>query len=149
MAEEVLAEDKIVEFYVESKEVVPYKKHKGDAGWDLRSKDHYTILPDETMKIPTGVRAVIPEGYVGIVKPRSSWGIEGFDVTAGVIDSTYRGEIHVVLQNHSNRAKYIGKGERIAQLIVVPILMKAKAKLGKPPIDTDRGEKGFGSTGKE
>ena len=101
------------------------------------------------MALPTGIAVKIPEGYVGLIKPRSSWGLKGFNTTAGVIDSTYRGEIKIVLQNLSNRAYYIGKYERIAQLIVTPVILRGKVFLGEPPMDTERKDNGFGSTGKE
>ncbi|HBJ81586.1 dUTP diphosphatase [Pseudothermotoga sp.] len=137
-----------VKFYFEEEKVKPYKKHHNDAGWDLKSKTDTILYPGETKIIPTGVTTEIPKGYVGIVKPRSSWGAKGIDVTAGVIDSDYRGEIGVVIQNHADKPLAITKGERIAQILVVPVLLEAEFEEGKAPKNTARGAGGFGSTGK-
>jgi dUTP pyrophosphatase len=134
--------------YYESELLKPFKKHADDAGWDLKSKEDVTIMPNETVAIDTGVACEIQHGYVGIVKSRSSLGLDGINVTAGVIDSNYRGNIHAVLQNLSGGIKTFTKGTRIAQLLIVPVVLEASLKEGKPISETERGKKGFGSTGK-
>ncbi|MPN20768.1 Deoxyuridine 5'-triphosphate nucleotidohydrolase [bioreactor metagenome] len=108
-------------------------------------------MPGETAVLPTGLAVALPEGSVGLVFGRSGLGIRHGIVPAnavGVIDADYRGEILVGLTNHSAEPYIIVPGDRIAQLVVVPVLT--------PPIEevenlseTVRGEGGFGSTGKE
>lgn len=135
------------EFYYEEEYLKPFKKHETDAGWDLKSKDAVSISADGTSAVHTGVSCMIPEGYVGIVKIRSGISLRGLDATAGVIDSDYRGEIVVLVQNHSGGEILINKGERVAQIMVLPCLIAADMFPGKAPDDTERGRKGFGSTG--
>ena len=134
-------------FYCDSAELQPFKKHYEDAGFDLRAKHNYKLLPNDTEVIETGVHAIIPEGYVGIVKPRSGLGVKGTNVTAGVIDSSYRGEIKVVLQHFGKELLLITAGDRIAQLIILPCLLPYEMLIEEIPTDTQRGISGFGSSG--
>ncbi len=139
-------EDRI-KFKVEYNYLKPHKKYHSDGGWDLRSKIDLTIKPREIVSVPTGVQCSIPSGYVGFVKPRSGLAVKyGIDTLAGVIDSDYRGEIKVVLINHGKKEFKITKGDRIAQLVVVKVLLKSKIV---DNLDiTIRNENGFGSTGR-
>ena len=101
----------------------------------------------EKTMIATGIAMAIPEGYVGLIKPRSGLAAKfGVDTMAGVIDSPYRGEVNVILtMEKAGAGIHLKKGERIAQLIVVPVMTEfvEVEQLG----DTDRGKNGFGSTG--
>ena len=123
------------------------------AGADLRSAEEndVTVAPGETVFIGTGLSAAIPEGYVGLVYARSGLACKSGLAPAnkvGVIDSDYRGEIKVALHNHSSLARTVAAGERIAQLVIAPVVHAVFAEseeLGK----TERGEGGFGSTGKK
>ena len=109
------------------------------------------IAPGETGMVGTGIAMEIPEGYVGLVFARSGLACKKGLAPAnkvGVIDSDYRGEIKVALHNHniSGDALSVESGERIAQISIVPYL-KAEFEECDSLEDTDRGEKGFGSTG--
>ncbi|MEA5136509.1 MAG: dUTP diphosphatase [Candidatus Fimivivens sp.] len=138
---------------VRSEAVLPERATQGAAGLDLRActNDETCIMPGDTALLPTGLAVALPEGSVGLVFGRSGLGIRHGIVPAnavGVIDADYRGEILVGLTNHSAEPYIIIPGDRIAQLVIVPVLT--------PPIeevmnlsDTARGEGGFGSTGKE
>lgn len=138
---------------VRDQAVLPQRATDGSAGLDLRActTDEICIMPGETAVLPTGLAVALPEGSVGLVFGRSGLGIRHGIVPAnavGVIDADYRGEILVGLTNHSAEPYIIVPGDRIAQLVVVPVLT--------PPIEevenlseTVRGEGGFGSTGKE
>lgn len=137
-----------VKFYYEEETLKPFKKHETDAGWDLKAKVNTMLYPGETKTITTGVSMEIPAGYVGIIKPRSSLGAIGMDVTAGVVDSDYRGEVMVVLQNHANVVWRVQKGDRIAQILIVPVLLEAEFEKGEAPKNTERADNGFGSTGR-
>lgn len=109
-----------------------------------------TIAPGETAWIPTGLALEVPEGCAGLVYARSGLATKRGLAPAnkvGVIDSDYRGEITVVLYNHGSEAQTISSGERIAQLIVTPVLTPAYTETDRLT-ETLRGTGGFGSTGK-
>lgn len=109
-----------------------------------------TIEAGETAFIPTGLALEVPKGCAGLVYARSSLGAKRGLAPAnkvGVIDSDYRGEIRVVLHNHGKVAQQIQPGDRIAQFIITPVLTPAYEETDCLS-DTDRGQGGFGSTGK-
>ncbi len=126
---------------------LPAYAHAGDAGADLRSAVAVTIPPRGRLLVPTGIRIALPEGHAGLIWPRSGLAVErGLDCGAGVIDSQYRGEIRVLLFNHSDEAVAIQPGDRIAQLVIQPVARVRFEPVEALP-DTGRGESGFGSTG--
>ncbi|MDD3089004.1 MAG: dUTP diphosphatase [Candidatus Omnitrophica bacterium] len=135
-------------FYYQNESLKPYKKHADDAGWDIRCKESITIRPNETRLIKTGVSAIIPNGYVGIIKCRSGLATNGLNVNGGVIDSTYRGEIGVIIQNLGAEPITFEAYERIAQMLVIPCLSSATLVEGVAPQDTDRSANGYGSSGR-
>lgn len=109
-----------------------------------------TVAPGETAWIPTGLALEVPKGCAGLVYARSSLGVKRGLAPAnkvGVIDSDYRGQIHVVLLNHGKTEQTIRHGERIAQFLITPVLTPAYVE-AEELTDTDRGAGGFGSTGK-
>ena len=109
-----------------------------------------SIAPGETAWIPTGLALEVPKGCAGLVYARSSLGAKRGLAPAnkvGVIDSDYRGEIRVVLLNHSKQTQTVEPGERIAQFLITPILTPMYVEATELS-DTTRGEGGFGSTGK-
>lgn len=122
------------------------------AGADLYAclEDTVVIQPGEAAWIPTGISLEVPKGCAGLIYARSSMGIKRGLAPAnkvGVIDSDYRGEIKVVLLNHSKEPQTIENGERIAQFVITPILTPAYLEV-EALSDTQRGVGGFGSTGK-
>jgi dUTP pyrophosphatase len=97
--------------------------------------------------VPTGIQISIPAGHVGLVWPRSGLALRsGLDTLAGVVDSDYRGEVGVVLINHGREPVTIRRGERIAQLLIQPIVAAEFVRADRLE-PTDRGAGGFGSTG--
>ena len=109
-----------------------------------------TIAPGETAWVPTGLALEVPEGCAGLVYARSGLATKRGLAPAnkvGVIDSDYRGEITVVLYTHGSEAQTISSGERIAQLIITPVLTPAYTETDRLT-ETLRGTGGFGSTGK-
>ena len=109
-----------------------------------------TIAPGKTVFIPTGLAMEVPRGYAGLIYARSSMGTKRGLAPAnkvGVIDSDYRGEVMVALHNHGGEAQTVAHGERIAQLLITPVLAPAFAECADLT-DTVRGTGGFGSTGK-
>ena len=98
---------------------LPQRAHEGDAGYDLYCLEEVTIEPFKRMLIKTGVKVAIPINHYGRIAPRSGLALKyGIDVMAGVIDSSYRGEIGIVLVNLSDDAVVFDEGERVAQLII-------------------------------
>ena len=122
------------------------------AGADLYAclENTVSIAPGETCWVGTGIALEVPKGCAGLIYARSSMGVKRGLAPAnkvGVIDSDYRGEIRVVLLNHSNQVQTVAPGERIAQLIITPVLTPAYEEAAELS-DTGRGVGGFGSTGK-
>jgi dUTP pyrophosphatase len=128
---------------------LPAYAHPGDAGLDLAAAAGVTLPPGGRQLVPTGLRVAIPEGYAGLVLPRSGLALRsGVTVlnAPGLIDSGYRGEIGVLLVNHGGLAVTIGRGERIAQLVVQAVARAALVEVRELP-SSSRGGAGFGSTG--
>ena len=129
--------------------VVPHYAHKGDAGVDLYSTEDNTLKPGERALISTGIKIAVPKGYEAQVRPRSGLAIKhGISVcnTPGTIDSGYRGEVCVILINHSNEIFKVEKGMRIAQMIINKVEEVEFEEVDELD-STTRGEGGFGHTG--
>ena len=109
-----------------------------------------TIGPGQTVFVPTGLAMEVPRGYAGLIYARSSMGTKRGLAPAnkvGVVDSDYRGEVMVALHNHGTVSQTVESGERIAQLLITPVLSPAFVEC-EDLSDTLRGQGGFGSTGK-
>ena len=122
------------------------------AGADLYAclEQDVTIAPGETAFIPTGLAMELPRGYAGLIYARSGLACKRGLAPAnkvGVVDSDYRGEFIVALHNHGAQAQTISTGERIAQLVVTPVLIPEYIEV-ETLSDTQRGAGGFGSTGR-
>jgi len=126
---------------------LPTKVHVGDAGLDLFSIESVEVKPGEVAEIRTGIAVEIPQGYFGLIKDRSGLAARGLHVLAGVIDEGYRGEIKVIVVNLGNKPLRIPEGSRFAQLIILPYARNLKVTEAKELAKSERGEKGFGSTG--
>lgn len=125
---------------------LPERAHSSDAGHDLFSLGDCRLKPLERKLVKTGIRMAIPEGYYGRIAPRSGLALEkGIDVMAGVIDSSYRGEIGVILVNLSDSQVELKAKSKIAQLIIERY-WGAEWYVTEDLDDTKRGEGGFGST---
>lgn len=133
--------------------IVPTKSRKTDAGYDLYADEDKAIYPEETKLISTGIAFAIPDGYAGLIWDRSGLGSKGIHRHAGVVDSSYRGEVKVCLSNslsghHSAENIYfISKGDRIAQILFQKVPHFDLVETEELD-DTDRGSSGFGSSGK-
>ena len=122
------------------------------AGADLYAclEDPVTVDPGQTVAIPTGIAMEVPAGCAGLVYARSGLGVKRGLAPAnkvGVIDSDYRGEIMVMLHNHGSVPQTLQPGERVAQILITPVLTPAYEEVDALT-DTKRGAGGFGSTGK-
>ena len=126
--------------------IIPTRATYGSAGFDLYAVNTFSILPKAHVKIPTGIACAIPENYGGFIWPRSGLAVKhGINKHAGLVDSDYRGEIHVCLINHGKDIIDIRKGDRIAQMVVQPVLLDAEEVTELDDPKTRDG--GFGSTG--
>jgi dUTP pyrophosphatase len=129
----------------------PARAHDGDAGFDLRAVEAATIEPGGRASVGTGIALAIPDGYAGLVLPRSGLahrhGISLVNAP-GLIDAGYRGEVRVLLLNTDpEQAFEVDPGDRIAQLVLAAV--EAPELVEAPDLDaTARGEAGFGSTGR-
>ena len=131
-----------------SGESIPQYAHTGDAGADITASQKITIPPWDRSLVSTGVRLEIPEGCVGLIWPRSGLAVKkGIDCGAGVIDSHYRGEVKVLLFNHSDTEFQIEPGDRIAQILIQKV-ERVEFLPAEQLNKTARNDAGFGSTGK-
>ncbi len=129
----------------------PLYAHADDAGADLRAAEAVTLLPGERALIGTGVSIALPTGYAAFVVPRSGLAAKhGITVvnSPGTVDAGYRGEIKVTLLNTDARTPFdVAVGDRIAQVIVMPVSRAVFVPVDELPDDSVRGASGFGSTG--
>ena len=129
--------------------VLPERAYAGDAGLDLTTCERLELAPGERAVVPTGVAVAIPEGYAGFVQPRSGLALRhglGLVNSPGLIDSGYRGEIQVVLLNTDRERTFVAeRGERIAQLVVLPVPELSVREVGELSA-SERGTRGFGSS---
>ena len=128
---------------------LPAHATAGDAGVDLFARRGGRLQPGERDMVPTGIAVAIPDGYVGLVCPRSGLAVRsGVSLVngPGVIDSGYRGELHAVVVNLGDEPFEFARGDRIAQLVVVPFVTQELTEVSALP-ETQRGTGGFGSTG--
>jgi dUTP pyrophosphatase len=132
---------------------VPAKAHKDDAGWDLFTPEDVELVEGEINMVDLRIRVAIPEGYFGLVVPRSSMAKRRILLanTVGIIDSGYRGNIKVPLIYSPTidmpLTTMVYHDERIAQIIIVPYLTQEIGQVDSLD-DTDRSDGGFGSSGK-
>ena len=137
-----------LEIRVSGKGDLPAYGSEGAAGADLRAAEDVILAPGARVAVATGVHVEIPPGYVGLVWPRSGLAVRhGLDTLAGVIDSDYRGEVRVVLVNHGAEAVTLARGDRIAQLLVQRV-ERAVFTRADNLVESERGQGGFGSTGR-
>jgi dUTP diphosphatase len=130
---------------------LPHRAREGDAGFDLEANEDRVVEPGERAMVPTGVAVAIPGGHAGLVLPRSGLASRHGLTLAnapGLIDSGYRGEIVCAVVNlDRDQPVKIARGERIAQLVVVPVAMLDAVWADELP-PSERGDDGFGSTGR-
>ncbi|MCR9179102.1 MAG: dUTP diphosphatase [Erythrobacteraceae bacterium] len=128
---------------------LPAYATSGAAGMDVVSAEDVVIAPGARHAVATGLALAIPQGYEIQVRPRSGLALKhGITVpnTPGTIDSDYRGELKVILINHGTEPFTIARGDRVAQLVLAPVVQAAWDEVAELDV-TDRGAGGFGSTG--
>lgn len=136
---------KVIDFGYEK---LPFRAHENDAGADIHACFHnnvkkIAIWPHETAKVPLGLGLCLPDGYAAFVFPRSGLSSKGITCELPPIDSGYRGEIHAIVHNGTNEKIFINNGDRVGQLVIVPIIVADFVTKSGP----ERGSGAFGSTG--
>ncbi len=126
--------------------VVPSRAYAHDAGLDLVTLEGANLKPGEGRIFPTGIAVAIDPGFVGLICDRSSMGKRGLRTLGGVVDSGYRGEVGVILWNVSDAHQMIEAGQKIAQLLILPVSTPQVVTVTKLS-DAERGAQGFGSSG--
>lgn len=126
---------------------MPTRAHESDAGLDLYAREDTIVCAKESAKFDTGVHIELPPDTVGFIKSKSGLNVKHGITSEGVIDEGYTGSIVVKLYNHSGYDYKVKQGDKITQLVVLPVV-KPSLELVDSLEDTDRGNNGFGSSGK-
>ena len=132
---------------------MPHRAHNLDAGYDIRTPLDFVIKPMSELSgagkavIDTGVHIEIPEGYVGLIKSKSGLNLNKDITCEGVVDAGYVGSIRAIMYNHGKHLVKFKAGDKITQLVIVPIATP-RLNLVTELTDSERGEGGFGSTGR-
>ena len=126
---------------------MPTKAHETDAGFDLYTPETFVLHSKEGFAIDTGVHIDIPKGYVGFLKSKSGLNVNSGMRGEGVIDAGYTGSIVAKLYNDSNKPVYFEEGQKIIQIVFLPI-PDVELELTDSFEETERGDNGFGSSGK-
>lgn len=126
---------------------LPKKSHLPDVGLDIFMPEQFSIAPLETKTIGLGLGVAIPEGFAGIIVPRSSIADKGLIIQTSIIDPDYTGEIHLIITNCSNTTMHIAKDQRVCSLVMLSVL-NPYIEIVDELQSTSRGSNGLGSTGK-
>lgn len=127
---------------------LPIKSHLPDVGLDLFIPESFSLESLETKTIGLGLGFAIPEGFAGMLVPRSSIADKGLIIQTAIIDPDYTGEIHLIITNCSNKQVKIEKDSRVCSLVVYNVLNARLNIVDEFSAITERGNKGLGSTGK-
>ena len=127
---------------------MPIRGHKDDAGLDLRTPIAFDVMPGASAIIDTGVHIEIMPGLVGMLKSKSGLNVKSGIVSEGVIDAGYTGSIVAKLYNHGTEPVKFNAGDKITQLVIMPVYIPEWLELVDKFEDTERGNGGFGSTGR-
>lgn len=142
----LISETTLIEYATEKYSLL--KAHPTDSGFDLKSVEDFTLRPREIKLISTGLKLKLPKNYEAQVRPKSGLSSKGFMVYLGTVDNEYRGEVKVIAQNNSIKKMDIKDGQKIAQIVFNKLDNIELLELSNIREDTERGEGGFGSSGK-
>lgn len=134
--------------YVEKGAYAPNRAHKTDAGLDIRSRETRLVKAHSSALFHTGLHVQLPHGTAGLLVSKSGLNVEYGITSTGLIDEGYTGEIMVKLYNHSDSNYLVNAGDKISQLVVIPVLYEDVHFVDSLDENTERGDKGFGSSGK-
>lgn len=139
--------DMMIDVVLDAGAKMPDRAHEPDAGADIFSPVTVTVYPGESVVIDTGVHMEIPYGYAGFIKSKSGLNVKHGILSEGVVDAGYTGSIRVKLYNHGHEAYTVKEGDKISQIVILPVLLCGFTKVDALE-ETERGSGGFGSTGK-
>ena len=125
----------------------PVRGHKEDAGLDLRAMESQVVCAKESATFRTGVHVQLPRGTAGVLISKSGLNVNHDITSTGLIDEGYTGEIMVKLHNHGGYDYKVNAGDKISQLVIIPVV-HVHVELVEKLDESDRGQNGFGSTGK-
>ena len=126
---------------------MPTRAHKTDAGLDIRAKDAQIVKAGDSAIFHTGLHVQLPRGTAGLLVSKSGLNVKHDITSTGLIDEGYTGEIIVKLFNHGKQDYRVNMGDKISQLVIIPVLYEEVFDVGELE-ETDRGNGGFGSTGR-
>lgn len=132
---------------LENNALKPTKAHEADGGFDLYSRESVVIPAGKSHIFDTGVHVYIPTGMVGFLKSKSGLNVKNGITSEGVIDAEYTGSIVVKLYNNSDSDYFVDKGNKITQLVFLPIPSITLREVDNFKFDSERGTNGFGSSG--
>lgn len=133
--------------YVEKGAYMPDRAHKTDAGLDIRARETRLVKAHSGTLFHTGLHVQLPHGTAGLLVSKSGLNVEYGITSTGLIDEGYTGEIMVKLYNHSDANYLVNAGDKISQLVVIPVFYENVHFVDSLDENTERGDKGFGSTG--
>lgn len=134
--------------YVEKGAYMPDRAHKTDAGLDIRARENRLVKAHSGALLHTGLHVQLPHGTAGLLVSKSGLNVNHGITSAGLIDEGYTGEILVKLYNNSDEHYLVHAGDKISQLVVIPVLYEDIHIINSLDENTERGDKGFGSSGK-
>lgn len=134
--------------YVETCAYAPNRAHKTDAGLDIKARDNRLVKAHGGALLHTGLHVQLPHGTAGLLVSKSGLNVNHGITSTGLIDEGYTGEIMVKLYNHSDENYLVHAGDKISQLVVIPVLYEDINLCDSLDENTERGDKGFGSSGK-
>lgn len=127
---------------------MPERAHKTDAGLDLKTPENIVLNPKQSVVIDTGVHIQLPKGTVGMLKSKSGLNVKFGINSTGVIDEGYTGSIVAKLYNHSDKIVLLERGDKITQLVILPVIIPTRLDVVESFEATERGDGGFGSSGR-
>lgn len=145
---EQVRKDEDMKVMLEDGAYMPERGHETDAGIDLKAMHGQRVMPHSSAVFHTGVHVELPKGTAGLLVSKSGLNVKKDIVSTGLIDESYRGEIVVKLYNHGEENYMVMAGDKITNLVVIPVLYEPIEIVDHLDMDTDRGTDGFGSTGR-
>lgn len=137
-----------LQVYLDDGAFPPVRAHKSDAGLDIRSKEDQIISAKESAVFHTGVHVRLPRGTAGVLMSKSGLNVKHDITSTGLIDETYSGEIVIKLYNHGGYDYKVNAGDKISQLVILPVMTPEIDIVNELWTETERGSDGFGSSGK-
>jgi dUTP pyrophosphatase len=134
--------------YVEKGAYLPERAHKTDAGLDIKARDSQLVKAHSSALFHTGLHVQLPHGTAGLLVSKSGLNVNHGITSTGLIDEGYTGEIMVKLYNNSDENYLVHTGDKISQLVVIPVFYDGIHIVDSLDENTERGDKGFGSSGK-